>query len=206
MNNNEEPDHDFGPRLRKYLESKFNTRIDPGPVRASVILPSGTILYVRESKELKDANREYGYYHLVKRNYDEIIKNPNSYFAIVYDNPENTFVFTGTTVKEVFENEKLIYPPNSPPKWHFKIVKSDGKYNLDFNRIDSPKKDVTQYLNNWDQIEDFKGKEREDRVRMVRGIEDKNPSTKWLCVTDEEAGKNVWNTGASEQAIVALRR
>jgi hypothetical protein len=159
LSNDEQLDHDAGPRLRKYLESTYQIRAKPGPVRSSLLLPSGTILYARGSRELRDPNRAYGYYHLVKRNYDELIKNSKSYFAVVYGHPKKTFVLPGEIIKQFFENEKLVYPANRPPKWHFKIVKSDGKYLLDFDRKGSPTYDVTEYLNKWYQIDDFRGKE-----------------------------------------------
>ncbi len=57
---------------------------------APLILPSDSKVYVRGSKEL---NGNYGYYHLVKRNYDTIINNQNQYFAIVYREPRITFIF-----------------------------------------------------------------------------------------------------------------
>lgn len=187
MSSIEEHDHDFGPKLGKYLESKFHTRVESGPVRASLLLPSGIILYVRGSKELKDPNREYGYYHLVKRNYDEVLKNSNSYFAIVYDTPENTFVLPGAIVKQFFENERLVYPPNRPPKWHFKIVKRDGKYILDFDRKSSQLQDVTQYLNKWDQIEDFRGSKKQNLDQSAKKIQ------YFLVQVSKRGGENVLN-------------
>lgn len=158
MSVEEQIDHDAGPRLKKYLESTHQIRAKSGPVRSSLVLPSGTILYARGSRELKDPNRLYGYYHLVKRNYEELINNSKAYFAVVYSHPKKTFVLTGPIVKRFFENERLVSPSNRP-KWEFKIVRGDGKYILDFDRKGSPTYDITEYLNKWHLIEDFRGKE-----------------------------------------------
>lgn len=187
----EQFNHDAGPKLQKYLESTYQIWARSGPVRSSIVLPSGTILYTRGSKELKDPNRLYGYYHLVKRNYDELIKNSKAYFAVVYSHPKKTFVLTGAVVRRFFENEKLVYPRNRPPKWHFKIVKEDGKYILDFDRKGSPTYDITEYLNQWHQIEDFRGKE----IVQIRDEEQVDDFRRLLL-----------NKGVSETHIKILRK
>lgn len=171
MSSKEPPEHDFSPRLRQYLQSNFHVVTKPGPVRASFITSSGDLVYVRGSKELKYPDRQYGYYHLVKRNFDEIIKNPKSFFAIVYDHPKNTFVLAGSLVKQIFENERLVYPRNRPPKWHFKIVKKESKFILDFDRKGSRTEDVTPYLNKWDQIKDFKDRQKISIEEPVESIQ-----------------------------------
>lgn len=188
----EELSHDFGPRLRKFLESKFNITIKPGPVRASLLLPSGIIIYVRGSKELTFPDRRYGYYHLVKNNYDDLVKSSTRYFAIVYNHPRNTFVLSSAAVKRIFEHEKLVYPPNRPPKWHFKIDKERDRFILNFDRKGTKKHDISQYLNTWDQIKDFSGKQ--EIAPMPHPISEQDNQKvnvpkhlkKWLALTEND--------------------
>lgn len=90
--------NDFAIRLKEYLEQRFLIKVIKEKSKAPLILPSGSKLYVRGSKEL-DGN--YGYYHLVKRNYDAIVNNQSKYFVIVYRNPSITFILNSKELKEI---------------------------------------------------------------------------------------------------------
>jgi MoxR-like ATPase len=145
--------NDFALMLKEYLEQEFKIKVIKEGSKAPLILPSSSKIYVRGSKEL---DNNYGYYHLVKRNYDTIINSQNVYFAIVYKEPKITFVFNKNELEEIFGNYEPTIPKNRPPRWHFDIRQSEGHHYLKLHNKQAKEYNIDNYLNKWDQIEDFK--------------------------------------------------
>jgi uncharacterized protein with ParB-like and HNH nuclease domain len=149
--------NDFATRLKEYLERKFHIKVNRDGSRAPLVLPSGSQIYVRGSRELETDYDYYGYYHLVKRNYETIVKNQNQYFAVVYKDPTLTFIFNGDELKEIFGKYEPTIPKNRPPRWHFHIQENEGRYNLKLHNKQAKEYNIDSNLNKWDQINDFTG-------------------------------------------------
>jgi MoxR-like ATPase len=149
----EEQTHDFAPRLKDYLENIYSIEISKGRGRAQLSFPSGAIINVRGSVTLKD-NR--GFYHLQKDDYNEILDNANRYFAVVFGNPEKTFVFTKESLRNFFSNTSAISQEGKKPKWYFDIREDNDRYYLKVHSPITEEQNIDNHLNRWDQIEDFK--------------------------------------------------
>lgn len=173
----------FLAKLQKYLEDEFRW---VGPTNHSltkvkglrgplILKRSKSEIYVRGSKELPG---NYGYYHLVKRNYDAIINGQKVFFAIVYGDPGTTFVLNKNELKEIFGRYEPTIPKNRPPRWHFDIQKTGTQYYLRVHKkgkkeweqdrkqkIKEQDYPINPHLNKWNKIEDFRSSYVFERVK-----------------------------------------
>jgi hypothetical protein len=149
----EEYTHDFAPRLKDYLENIYSIKVNKGKGRAHLSFPSGAIINVRGSITLKDHR---GFYHLQEEDYNEILDNANLYFAVVLGSPENTFVFPKESLKVLFSGASATSQEGKKPKWYFDIREDNGRHYLKVHSPGSNEQNIDDYLNRWDQIEDFK--------------------------------------------------
>jgi hypothetical protein len=144
---------------------------------------------VRGSREL-DSN--YGYYHLVKRNYEIIVNNPGIYFAVVYKEPDFTFIFNGNELKEIFGKYEPTIPKERPPRWHFDILNKEGHYYLKLHNKFAKEHYIDNNLNKWDQIKEFKHKSE-----MSTDFENvKHDSRHFLVQVNELGSQNLLRNNA----------
>ena len=149
----EDQTHDFAPRLKDYLENIYSIKLHKGIGRAHLSFPSGAVLHVRGSIILKDHR---GFYYLQEEDYKDILDSSDRFFAVVFGNPEKTFIFTKDSLKTLFDGLQLTLREGKKPKWYFDIRKdSDGHY-LKVHSPGSNEQNIDNHLNKWDQIEDFK--------------------------------------------------
>jgi hypothetical protein len=145
--------HDFAPRLKNYLERKYQIRFNKIGGRARFSLPSGVVIYIRGCSALKN---DRGLYHLDKQHYEEIVSNANQYFAVVFDDPKNTFVFPKIVLTNIFERYPVTGEKGKRPRWYFDIRQDKNKYFLKVHSHGAQEVNINRYLNGWDQIKDFK--------------------------------------------------
>jgi hypothetical protein len=145
--------YDFAPRLKDYLENIYSVKLEKGVERAHLSFPSGVVLHVRGSIILKDHR---GFYYLQEEDYKEILDSSNRFFAVVFGDPEKTFVFTKDSLKTFFDDRSLTLPEGRKPKWYFDIREDNERHYLKVRSPGTKEHNIDNYLNKWDQIEDFK--------------------------------------------------
>jgi hypothetical protein len=59
----------------------------------------------------------------------------------------------------------LTFPHNRLPCWYFTIQENDNQYLLKIHHSEAKEYNISQYLNKWDQIEDFKIIKNNDNTR-----------------------------------------
>lgn len=92
--------HEFASQIRKYLENNNIGKVRKN--RGRLTSDSGTIIHVRGSKILSGGRR---FYHLIEKDYKELVNVPNSYFAIVYGSINKTFVIPGKQLVPIFSEQ-----------------------------------------------------------------------------------------------------
>lgn len=146
--------HDFAPRLKEYLATNYSIKVKKGSGRAHLSFPSGIIIHVWGSIVLKDAR---GFYYLQEKDLKDIIENERQFFAAVFGEPENTFVFPKEAVKQFFGSYPLTLQEGKKPKWYFDIrQEKDGSHYLKIHSGEAKEVNIDNYLNKWDQIDDFR--------------------------------------------------
>ena len=143
----------IGP-LKSHIETEFNITISKKN-QSFLTFPSGISILVRGSSIiLSDSEGPHGFYGLHKNNYDALINADKSFFAIVYDKPEITFLIPKRSLSNIFNNNLITKKKNSLV-WYFYVRSIDNKYYIDFRKKGIDKIEITEYLNKWEQIEDL---------------------------------------------------
>jgi hypothetical protein len=205
-------DGDFAPRLQEYLENIYSIKVDKSSGRAHLSFPSGAIAHVRGSIILKDRR---GFYNLQEEDYKDIVNNTNRFFAVVLGDPEKTFVFPREGLKTFFDGHPLTYPSTSQggnkPKWYFDIREEDDKHYLRLRSGETNEINIDNYLNKWDQIEDFKHlSERSEHTApnywmlVVKDQPEQNLTASQVLVT--RMNDKFWGLNARTPSRVLLRR
>jgi MoxR-like ATPase len=145
--------NDFAPRLRDYLENIYSIKIEKGIGRARLTLPSGSVLHIRGSIRLKGRR---GFYYLQEEDYNEILDSSNKFLAVVFGDPEMTFVFAKDSLKTFFYGLSLNLREGKKPKWYFDIREDNGRHYLKVRSHGTQQHNIDNYLNKWDQIDYFK--------------------------------------------------
>ncbi|HEX5186070.1 MAG TPA: hypothetical protein VFV86_04190, partial [Nitrososphaeraceae archaeon] len=141
-------------KLKGLIETKYGIKITKKG-NSFIVFPSETLVHIRGSKILHDKVGEYGFYHFLKNNFENLLNSNKSFFAVVYDNPEITFLIPKDSLASIFKND-LITNESESPRWYFYIRKSiDNKYFIDFRKENVRPIDITDYLNKWNQIDDI---------------------------------------------------
>lgn len=139
-------------KLKDLIENQHGIKITKKG-NSFIVFPSETLIHIRGSKILHDKEGEYGFYHFFKNNFESLLNSNKSFFAIVYDNPEITFLIPTDSLTSIFKND-LITDESESPRWYFYIRPIDNKYFIDFHKKNVDKIDITNYLKKWDQIDD----------------------------------------------------
>ena len=146
--------------LKNQLENQYDIKITKKG-NSFIIFPSGTLIHIRGSKILSDTKGQYGFYHFFKKNFETLQYTNKSFFALVYNEPKNTFLIPKDKLSTIFNNN-LITSDEKSPKWYFYIRPLENKYFIDFRQKNSNKVDITDYLNKWEQIEDLIEKRKKE--------------------------------------------
>jgi hypothetical protein len=77
--------------LKLQIENQYGIKITKKG-NSFIVFPSETLIHVRGSKILHDKEGPYGFYHFFKNNFETLLSSNKSFFAIVYDNPDITFL------------------------------------------------------------------------------------------------------------------
>jgi hypothetical protein len=141
------------PRSLRIIWKIYIQLKEKGKRRAHLSFPSDAIINVRGSITLKDHR---GFYHLQEEDYREIMDNANRYFAVVFGSPENTFIFPKESLKAFFSGGPITSQEAKTPKWYFDIREDNDRYYLKVHAPETEEHNIDNYLNKWDQIEDFK--------------------------------------------------
>jgi hypothetical protein len=167
----ESQEHDFAPKLKEYLENIYSIKVNKSTGRAHLSFRSGAIVHVRGA-------RLSGFYYLQEEAYKDIVDNANRFFAVVFGNPETTFVFSKEDLKSFFGGSSLTSGEGKKPKWYFDIREDNDKYYLKIHSKGTNEVAIDNYLNKWDQIEDFKqlnlSERSSKRSVFVTGYDDTN--------------------------------
>jgi hypothetical protein len=121
-----------------------------------------------------------GFYYLQEEDYNEILDSSNKFLAVVFGDPEKTFVFAKDSLRTSFDGLSLNLREGKKPKWYFDIREDNGRYYLKVHSHGAQEQGIDNYLNKWDQIEDFKHLHEETLKRD-------NPNYWILVVTDKPA-------------------
>jgi MoxR-like ATPase len=161
-------EHDYAPILLVYLEDKFQIKIEKVS-RANLRFPSGTLVHAKGS----DADTQW--FGLDKHVYDEFIQATDFYLALVFGNPDTTFVIPKKKVIEIFDGQPTRKRPGrDTERWLFRIIEKDGRRIIKLNNVETVH-DIEDYLNDWSQITDFSGRNEEREASLfVTGYDDKN--------------------------------
>ena len=168
-------EHDYAPILKRYLETSFSIKIDK-IARANLRLPSGSVIHAKGSKNYSRTDRYRTYWFGLDKNiYDELIEMPVSYMSLSLSNPEKTFVLPKHKLREIFDGQSTKKRPGrDTDRWLFHISEKNERHLLKFNNVDKTHKIEDDYLNNWEQIEDFKGKLSESFAVYLTGYDAHN--------------------------------
>jgi predicted RNA-binding protein len=166
---------DFALEVKSYLEKKFS--IELIKIRGHLYFQSGTNIHVRGSKKHSDGT---GFYYLQQEDYEDAIKNNNSFFAVVLDSVDTTFVIPSIKLKEIFDTSSLVKRHEEKSKWYFDVLKKQQRQILRVHGNSSSKPfEIDDFLNKWEQIPDLTGrietKVNEDNTNLfVTGYDDEN--------------------------------
>ena len=154
--------------LKSYIETDFDIIVSKQN-QSFLTFPSGISIHVRGSKILfDDKEDQYGFYGLRKNNYDTLLNADKSFFAIVYDKPEITFLIPKNALSNIFKNDLMTNKKNSL-LWYFYVRPIDNKYYIDFRKKGIDRIEVTEYLNKWEQIEDiFEKRTKESHYFLIQ--------------------------------------
>lgn len=139
--------------LKIQIEKDFDITVTKKG-QSFLIFPSELLIHVRGSKILSDIDGPYGFYGLHKNNFEILLKSNKSFFAIVYNNPQTTFLIPKNVVLSIF-NSDLMIDDDAYPRWYFYIRLINNKYYIDFRKKGVDKIDITNYCNKWKQIDDL---------------------------------------------------
>jgi hypothetical protein len=146
--------------LKIQIESQYDIELTKKG-NSFIVFPSGTLIHIRGSKILSDTEGQYGFYHFFKKNFESLLNTNKSFFALVYNEPKNTFLIPKDKLSTIFNNNLITYDEKSS-KWYFYIRPLDNKYFIEFRQKNSDKVDITDYLNKWDQIDDLVGTRKKE--------------------------------------------
>jgi hypothetical protein len=153
----EDDEHDYAPVLKRYLENKYSIKIDK-IARARLRLPSGVVIHSKGSKKHGKQLRDESWFGLDKNIYEELVDIPRPYMAFSLASPEVTFVLPRHKMQEIFEGQPTKKRPGrSTDRWLFGISENNGRHILKLNNV-TQTYDIEDYLNRWDEINDFKTK------------------------------------------------
>jgi HNH endonuclease len=145
----------YGPKLKAYLEATFpGVRLERTGRNWYEFGKSNSKLYVVGS--MIHAGR-VTWSDLEESNFDKLVKGGKSYScAIVCGEPRLTFVLRSKEVEKFFKNDYKSTMKTKRPLWQFGVLTRGDSFYLHFNKGGAEVL-LDRYLNNWNDIPDFKG-------------------------------------------------
>jgi AAA domain (dynein-related subfamily) len=158
-------------KLANYL--KFHYHIEVKYERKGwLTFPSGTMVLVHGNDKGKN-------YNISVNVCSDLTTESNRYYAVVFEQPQTTFILPKSKLQQIF-----VGVPNKSKRWIFGITKKNEKYKLKLHMHGTTSHNIQEFLNKWDQIEDFKNSYQQTNTGIDVTQRNKNGTSDQYTYTD----------------------